>query len=392
MNQAKIKGISAGWIIFCVVIMEFWFAGLVSQLVRTGSYTPPVSWIDLTSAQGKLSLCTENAGANDLYFTDLKGYLGHSYDLVKTDSLLSKIGSVIDGRCDTSEVTREDYNKDERFQGSGKCPAVLAQAAIAKRTRGMISRRNNTCVVTGINALIHDYTIQPCTRQSNNPTKCNLFALWTKHFPDPTCQPTVPEDSGDDVALDIEAIVSPLAVLLVVTIFGAIGTFIGKRNERQSVWPFSLFLESPEAQHVRLMQKLEELSSASTALQTSKASMKRRKSAGLSILPPPAAPPPDDGKGTKAGGTVPTAAVVQPLQQTETQKILLAQLENARVRAHVQQPTNQAYSYGNRQQGANGAQAYGAQVCVWGGGRHHARLWHGCGGDIGGNDIAPPTG
>jgi hypothetical protein len=372
VNQAKIKGISMGWIIFSVVMMEFWFAGLVSELVREGTYTTPVSWKDLTSSGETLTLCVENTGANDLYFTELatdEFGLGYSYKMGRTNNTKGKIDGVLDGLCHGSEVTREDYNKDTRFHGTGQCPAVLHPNAIAQRTRGMMSRRNNTCVVTGINALIHSYSIQKCTSQSSNHGKCNLFALWTANFPEPTCEAAEKEDHGEAIALNIEAITSPLAVLFVFTVFGALGTFVGRRNERRSVWPFSLFLESPEAQHVRTMQKLEELNTAASAMQTSKSSMKRRKSAGLSILPPPTAPPPDDGKSKKpttaSGGSAATATATAMPVLSETQKILQKQLETARQRAHVAQPTNHAYdhTYSQQQQayGAYGAQPYGAQ-------------------------------
>ena len=361
-----------GWIIFCVVIMEFWFAGLVSQLVREGTYTAAVTWNDLTSSEGTMTLCTEVATANDLYLTQLidedKG-LGYLYNIGRKASNSLKIEGVVDSSCDGSEVTREDYNKDIRFRGSGKCPAVLQPVAIAQRTRGMISRRNNSCVITGINALIHSYSIESCTLHTNNRGKCNLFALWTSHFPEPTCATVVKVDHGEEMKLGIEAIVSPLAVLFVITVLGAIGTFIGRRNERRSIWPFSLVLESPEAQHVRLMQKLDELTTAATAMQTSKSSMKRRTSAGLSVLPPPATTPPDDGKTKKTmkadGGSASGGVNTTPVM-TETHTMLQAQLETARQRAHVAQPTNTAYTYSYSQgQQAYGAQPYGAQVGGW---------------------------
>ena len=83
------------------------------------------------------------------------------------------------------------------------------------------------------------------------------------------------------------------------------------------------------------MEKLEQLSTAQDAVHVSKATMKRRVAAGESILPPPSGPPPDDGKSGKGGGGLRKT-------QTETQRILAEQLENARNRAQRANPTNQA--------------------------------------------------
>ena len=255
VDNAKIKGLSFGWIVFCIIMMEFWIAGLTALLVREGTYDYPITWTEMQNAAGSKTLCLVGGAANDVYFTNILSELEYSYNIIRKNTIGEQIDAVVSGECDSADITLEDYNMAPRFKQNGNCPAVLSgNDAIANRKRGFMSRRSASCIMTAMSSLIHVYSADTCTIRSSNPSKCNLLQLRTHYFPATTCSKES-RDGTSEIALDLEDVSAPLVLLGVLTVLGSILTFLGRRNEHIPTCLVQSFNHSSEAREVRNYQK-----------------------------------------------------------------------------------------------------------------------------------------
>ena len=229
-TQTMQRGITLGWMIFCMIVMSFWSAGLTAQLVRGGSFTAAITWEQLQATTPSQALCVEEGADNQKYFQKLKEVGRHKYKVEGKPSTDAQIEATMNGACHGSEITQEVYNKYPAFQSNGKpCGAVLAAQPIARRARGMMAKTSSSCLVTGINALIHEYsTRMDCYPEAAFPHRCNLFTLWAHHFQEPKCLGPAKEGDEGSVSLDWEVFESPLWWLLVLTAIGAVFTAIGR--------------------------------------------------------------------------------------------------------------------------------------------------------------------
>ena len=228
-TQTMQRGITFGWMIFSMIAMSFWTSSLTAQLVRGGSFTPAVTWDQLKETTTNETFCVEAGAANEGYFRSLEPK-DHGFEIVPMDTVPGLIKATMDGSCTASDVDQEAYNayasnKNSRHQ----CKSVTAAQPIARRARGMMSRTDASCVITGINALIHAYAVRDCNRTTEREgPRCNLFKLWAYHFPSPICRAPAKEGDESAVSLDWEVFKSPLDYLLILTAVGAVFTAIGR--------------------------------------------------------------------------------------------------------------------------------------------------------------------
>ena len=208
--------------------MEFWSSGLTAQLVRDGKFTPAVTWDDLTSNSSR-TFCVERGTANWDHFEKLKdsNLKENQYEMTNKDNSSEKIEGVADDSCSGSEIDEEGYNSNA--EKTGQCSAVTSKQPIAIIGRGMMARINASCILTGIDALIHQYCLGPCNETTEHEeTPCDAFKLWQKHFPEPTCSLPSREGDNEGVELKLEVFIVPFIFLVSMTVIGAVFTAIGR--------------------------------------------------------------------------------------------------------------------------------------------------------------------
>ena len=138
-DQTWQRGITFGWIVFCMVAMQFWSAGLTAQLVVGGEFTEVITWGELKMAEAGEKLCVETGSANEEYFNNLHPNLAKGLP-----SKTTMIAATMDGTCTGSEVTREDYTAYPSNKNSAhQCKSVTAVQPIARRARGMMGATEN---------------------------------------------------------------------------------------------------------------------------------------------------------------------------------------------------------------------------------------------------------
>ena len=112
LNRAHLKGISIGWIFFIFVIAEVYVANLTAILSKPQRFEVGYSSIE-EIVDAHASFCVQKNAANDAYFTSnpkWKDRLQYSLtNETRMSSVPEQIDAVVDGRCDSAEITREDF-------------------------------------------------------------------------------------------------------------------------------------------------------------------------------------------------------------------------------------------------------------------------------------------
>eukprot|EP00040_Diaphanoeca_grandis_P033310 m.203819 g.203819 ORF g.203819 m.203819 type:complete len:558 (+) comp32864_c1_seq5:236-1909(+) len=258
LNRAHLKGISIGWIFFIFVIAEVYVANLTAILSKPQRFEVGYSSIE-EIVDAHASFCVQKNAANDAYFTSnpkWKDRLQYSLtNETRMSSVPEQIDAVVDGRCDSAEVTREDfYAWQKNISNKGdQCIPQLSASRLAKRSRGMMTTANNTCVVFGINTLFAQLGVKRC---DSNPEVCDAQDLHLKYFPETTCTDVIQQAFSIE-PLDIIDLLGAYIILFTFMLFGAIGTGLSSVNRRCHIPGLNQALGSESATLARNLEKVQ---------------------------------------------------------------------------------------------------------------------------------------
>eukprot|EP00040_Diaphanoeca_grandis_P033311 m.203824 g.203824 ORF g.203824 m.203824 type:complete len:565 (+) comp32864_c1_seq6:67-1761(+) len=258
VEKAHLKGISIGWIFFIFVIAEVYVANLTAILSKPQTYAVTYSNIQQV-VDAQATFCVQKNAANDAYFSSnpkWKDRLQYSLtNETRMSSVPEQIDAVVDGRCDSAEVTREDfYAWQKNISNKGdQCIPQLSASRLAKRSRGMMTTANNTCVVFGINTLFAQLGVKRC---DSNPEVCDAQDLHLKYFPETTCTDVIQQAFSIE-PLDIIDLLGAYIILFTFMLFGAIGTGLSSVNRRCHIPGLNQALGSESATLARNLEKVQ---------------------------------------------------------------------------------------------------------------------------------------
>lgn len=193
-NTRVLMGIYAGWVFFVFFLAEIYAADLAAILLTPRDLNPP-NFADIDECiQQQCRFCVQKGAANALYFTEEAQVNGRyeGLNVVQVGSIDAQINGVLHGvyggtdQCDVAEVTKEDLYQWAKVNPQHRCRVKQPSSTgsvITKRIRGMLTNKNNACILTVFSALHHKLSVAGGVTQ-------NVDGIYKSHFPTPNYDPT----------------------------------------------------------------------------------------------------------------------------------------------------------------------------------------------------------
>jgi len=260
ISRAHLKGISMGWVFFIFIIAEVYVANLTAILSKPQSYAVKFNNID-EIILAKATFCVQKNAANDAYFSENAKWAEKLAFSLTNDtrkaSITEQIDGVVDGSCDSAEVTREDFARWQQSQPiSRKCIPTLSETTLTRRSRGMMSTANNTCTMAAINTLYELLTVQQCSGVESL-LLCDADDFHNKHFSVAQCNDDLSSEFSI-ASLDGIDLLGAYFILFAFTLFGAMASMVGSCNRWVNIPGLSLLMESEGATTARELLKQQE--------------------------------------------------------------------------------------------------------------------------------------
>eukprot|EP00040_Diaphanoeca_grandis_P033309 m.203815 g.203815 ORF g.203815 m.203815 type:complete len:584 (+) comp32864_c1_seq4:67-1818(+) len=270
VEKAHLKGISIGWIFFIFVIAEVYVANLTAILSKPQTYAVTYSNIQQV-VDAQATFCVQKNAANDAYFSSnpkWKDRLQYSLtNETRMSSVPEQIDAVVDGRCDSAEITREDFYAWQKTRTADvKCIPKLSDVTLTRRARGMMTTANNTCVLASINTLYHAITVKRCSGLGAL-LLCDADDFHAKWFPQTICRSDF-ESQFDIDPLDGVDLLGAYFILFAFTFLGAVASCFGSLNRKMHIPILSRLMESAPASVAREMEKITEQRETETMVKT----------------------------------------------------------------------------------------------------------------------------
>jgi hypothetical protein len=221
LRESHIRGVAVGWIVFMFLATAAYTSNLTKILSLPPTYAARFVSIDEVVG-ANASFCVNRGSANANFYGNSPKLTGNkkatnlTFSLLQVASVDDQIANTLRGYCNhvktssgewshnesccsSTETTKEDLAKWTDAQGENaknkRCKLHLSKRRITRRSRGMMTLKNNTCIINGINALYKKFQ-EPCPPGSTEP-ECNAKTLYDYWFPETDCTDTV-TTSGED--------------------------------------------------------------------------------------------------------------------------------------------------------------------------------------------------
>jgi hypothetical protein len=160
------------------------------------------SFVMLQHCRAGCNFCVAAGSANAEFFA--AEYAG--LNVVPKPSIAAQIDGVrLNQGCDAAELAYEDLLAwGKNINEIERCKIQIVGPSVVKRPRGMLGKLEKQCVVSGMNALYHAFSIQPTD---------NAHALYTKWFPNAVCTPDAALNSREGFKIELPDLLGPFVLL-----------------------------------------------------------------------------------------------------------------------------------------------------------------------------------
>ena len=199
----------------------------------------------------RASFCVQAGAANDAYFSNHPKWRDRVGPLIsRKSSVPEQVDSVLDGSCDSAEITREDVSQWTKTRSAkDRCRMKLSSVRLTRRSRGMMALPSQACTIKAIDTTYHAFSVRRCDGL-DPPAVCDSLDLTDLLFPETTCEQQF-DGANDDLSLGLENLIGMYVVLGALTFFGSIASYLGRRHQRAPLPLVKHLMESPEAMAVK---------------------------------------------------------------------------------------------------------------------------------------------
>jgi hypothetical protein len=203
----------------------------------------------------RASFCVQAGAANDAYFTNHPKRRDRVGPLIeRKSSVPEQVDSVLDGSCDSAEITREDVSQwTKTHSEQDRCRMKLSSVRLTRRSRGMMALPSQACVIKSIDTTYHAFSVRQCDGL-DPPAVCDSLDLTDLLFPETTCEHQF-DGTNDDLSLGLENLIGMYVVLGLLTFLGSVASCLGRRHQQSPIPLVRHLMESPEAMSIKMHMK-----------------------------------------------------------------------------------------------------------------------------------------